>query len=149
MEVGVGLVDRLQVGLFGDALARDRGPELVVHHLDLLVDQDVGELERRVRDRVFDDPVGELVACPVEGVALESLLDVRSQRVDVGKVTERPDEILVEIGQDLRAQLAQLDREMGLLAGELGLRVVVREGDVELGRAADLEADEICSRSPG
>ena len=53
------------------------------------------------------------------------------------------DEVLVEVGQDLLAQLAQLDREMGHLAGELGLRVVVGEGDVEFGRAADLEPDEI------
>ena len=32
---------------------------------------------------------------------------------------------------------------MGRLAGQLRLRVVVREGDVELGRAADLEPDEV------
>ena len=70
-------------------------------------------------------------------------LDVRPQRVDVGEVAERPDEVLVELGQDLLAQLAQLDREVGGLAGQLGLRVVVGEGDVELGRAADLEPDEV------
>ena len=83
------------------------------------------------------------MACPVERVALEALLDVRPQRVEVGEVAERPDEVLVELGQDLLAQLPQLDREMGRLAGQLGLRVVVREGDVELGRAADLEPDEV------
>ena len=49
----------------------------------------------------------------------------------------------VQLGQDLLAQLAQLDREVGDLPGQLGLRVVLREGDVELGRAADLEADEV------
>ena len=71
MEVGLGLVDGLEVRLLGDALARERAAELVVHHLDLLVDQDVRQLQRRVGDGVLDDLVGELVACPVEGVALE------------------------------------------------------------------------------
>ena len=74
-ELGVqvvgGLLDRLEVGLLGDALARERAAELVVHDLDLLVDQHVGQLDGRVGDGVFDDPVGEAVAGAVEGVALE------------------------------------------------------------------------------
>ena len=69
VEVGLGLVHDLEIGLLGDALAGERGAELVVHHLDLLVDEDVGQLERRVGDGVLDDPVGELVAGAVEGVA--------------------------------------------------------------------------------
>ena len=73
----------------------------------------------------------------------ETRLDVGSERVEVGEVAERPDEVLVEIRQDLLAQLAQLDREVGGLPGQLGLGVVVREGDVEFGRAADLQAEQI------
>ena len=103
-----------------------------------------GSSTRRVRDGVLDDPVGELVARPVEGVALEPRLDVGPQRVDVGEVAERADEVVVEVGQDLLAQLPELDREMRLLRRPARLgRVVVGEGDVELGRAADLEADEV------
>ena len=41
VHLGVGLVDRLEVGLLGHALPGERAAELVVHHLDLLVDQDV------------------------------------------------------------------------------------------------------------
>ena len=62
MEVGVGLAGDLEVGLLADALARQGAAELVVHDLDLLVDEHVGQLEGGVRDRVVDDPVGELVA---------------------------------------------------------------------------------------
>ena len=62
----------LEVGLLADPLPGERAAELVVHHLDLLVDEDVGQLERRVGDGVLDDLVGELVAGPVEGVALEA-----------------------------------------------------------------------------
>ena len=92
--------------------------ELVVHHLDLLVDQDVGQLERRVGDRVLDDLVGEVVARPVEGVALEPLADVGPERVEVLEVAHRPGEVVVELGQDLLAQLLEVDREVGLLAGQ-------------------------------
>ena len=143
MHVGIGLVEGLEIGLLGDALPGERRAELVVHHLDLLVDEDVRQLERRVRDGVLDDAVGEPVPRPVEGVALEARLDVRPQGIDVGEVTERADEVGVEVGQDLLAQLAELDREMRLCPGHLLGRVVVGEGDVELGRTADLEPFEI------
>ena len=106
VEVGIGLVDRLEIGLLGDPLPRDRAAELVVHHLDLLVDEDVRELERRVGDGVVDDPVGELMARSVDGVALETDLDVGTQRVEVGEVAEGPDEVGIELGLDLLAQLA-------------------------------------------
>ncbi len=69
--------------------------------------------------------------------------DVRLEGREVGELAKGADEVLVELRQDLLAQLANLDREVGLLAGQLGLGVVLREGDVELGRAADLEADEV------
>ena len=143
MHLGIGLVERLQIGLLGDALSRERAAELVVHHLHLLVDQDVRQLDGRVGDRVVDDPVGELVACPVERVALESRPDIGAQLLEVCEIAERADEVVVELGLDLLAQLAELDREVGLLAGQLGLGVVVGERDVELGRATDLETQQV------
>ena len=121
VQLGVGLLDRLEVGLLGDPLPGERAAELVVHHLDLLVDQDVRELDGRVGDGIIDDLVGELVARAVEGVALEAGLDIGAQRREVGEVAERADEVGVELGQDLLAQLAELDREVGRLAGQLGL----------------------------
>ena len=47
--------------------------------LDLLIDQYLGEVDAGIRDRVLDDPVGELVPRPVEGIAFEALLDVGLQ----------------------------------------------------------------------
>ena len=96
-----------------------------------------------VGDGVLDDPVGEGVARPVEGVALEARPDVGAQGGEVGEVAQRPDEVVVEVGLDLLAKLPELDLEVGRLAGQLGLRVVVREGDVEALRAADLEPDQV------
>ena len=113
MEVGLGLVDDLEVGLLGDALPGERAAELVVHHLDLLVHEDLGQLEGRVGHGVLDDPVGELVAGPVDGVALEPLLDVGSQGGHVGEVAELGREVGVEIGQDLLAELLELDARNG------------------------------------
>ncbi len=117
--------------------------ELVVHHLDLLVDQDVRQLDGRVGDRVFDDPIGEVVARPVERVPLEPGADVGTQRIDVREVAEGPDEIGIELGQHLLAELLELDLEMGRLAGQLGLGVVVGEGDVERGGIADLQTQQV------
>ena len=148
VHVGIGLVEGLQIGLLGDALPGERRAELVVHHLDLLVDEDVRQLERRVRDGVLDDAVGEPVPRPVEGIPLETRLDVRPQGLDVGEVTERADEVGVEIGQDLLAQLPELDREMRLCAGHLLGRVVVGEGDVELGRTPTSSPSRFASK-PG
>ena len=116
VEVGVGLLDDLEVGLLGDALASEARPELVVHHLDLLVDQHLGQLDGGVGDGVLDDPVGELVARAVEGVALEAVLDVGPQRGEVVEVAELAREVVVEVGQDLLAQLLELDREVRRLA---------------------------------
>ena len=80
MEVLLGLAGCLQVGVLGNALPRQTHPEFVVHHLDFLVHQDVGELHGRVGHGVFDEPVCELVPGPVQGVALEPLLHLRPQR---------------------------------------------------------------------
>ena len=74
---------------------------------------------------------------------LEPAADVRPQRVERLEVAEARDEVVVEVGQDLLAQLLELDAEMGRLAGHRRLRVVLRERDVELGRVADLEPDEV------
>ena len=54
-----------------------------------------------------------------------------------------PDEVVVELGQDLLAQLRSSTAKWAGLPGQLGLGVVVGERDVELGRVADLEADEV------
>ena len=70
VHVRVGLFESLEVGLLGDPLPGEGGTELVVHHLDLLVDQDGGQLHGRVRDRVLDDLVGEAVTGAVERIAL-------------------------------------------------------------------------------
>jgi hypothetical protein len=65
-EVGVdlllGLADDLEVRLLADALAGQRGAQLVVHDLDFLVDQDVRQLDRGVVGGVLDDLVREVVA---------------------------------------------------------------------------------------
>ena len=113
----------LEVRLLADPLPGERRPELVVHHLDLLVDQDVGQLDGRVGDGVLDDLVGELVAGPVEGVALEALWTSASQRGRGPR--SRPStaaNVVVGVGQDLLAELLEVDLEVGLLAGERLLR---------------------------
>ena len=143
MEVRLGLVRRLEVRRLGDPLASEGGAELVVHHLDLLVDQDVRELDGGVGDRIFDDPVGEAVTGPVEGIALEALADLDAQRRQVGEVAHRPGELVVRLGQHLLAELLDLDREVGRRAGQLGLAVVGGKVDVELGGVADRQADEM------
>ncbi len=143
VEVVGGLLDGLEVGLLGDALAGERGAELVVHHLDLLVDQHVGQLDRRVRDGVLDDLVGEAVPGAVEGIALEPAADVGLQLLDRPEAPRLGQEVVVEVGLDLLAQLLELDAEVGDLAGQARLAVVLRERDVELGRLPDLEPDEV------
>ena len=70
--IGLGLLDGLEVGLLTDPLAGQGGAELVVHHLDLLVDQDVRELERGVGDGVLDDPIGKPVTGAIEGISLKA-----------------------------------------------------------------------------
>ena len=87
-----------------------------------------GRSSGRVGDGVLDDPVGEPVARPVEGVALEPGLDVGAQGVEVGEVAQRGDEVVVELGQDLLAELAQLDLEVG------GLRRPARSPGSRRGR---------------
>ena len=62
--------------------------------------------------------------------------DVGPEGGQVGVVAHRLGERVVGVGQDLLAQLLEVDREVGLLAGQRRLRVVVGERDVELGRLA-------------
>ena len=143
VQIGLGLGHRLEIGLLGDPLPGEARPELVVEDLDLLVDEDVRQLDGRVCHGVLDDPVGEAVPGAIEGVALEPDGDLGAQRVEIGERAHRPGELVVEVGQDLLAQLLELDREMGRLAGQGGLPVVLREVDVELGRATHRQADEV------
>ncbi len=99
VEVGLGLVGDLDVGLLGDALPGEARPELVVHDLGFLVDEDLGQLEGRVGDGVVDDLVGELVARLVEGVALEPSPDVVAKGRQLLEVAELRGEVVVERGQ--------------------------------------------------
>ena len=112
------LLGGLEVRLLADALAGELRAELVVHHLDLLVDQDVGQLDGRVGDGVLDDLVGELVARPVERVAAEPLVDVGLERGEVRVVAHVLGERVVGVGEDLLAQLLEVHGEVRLLAGE-------------------------------
>ena len=143
VQVRLGLAGGLEVRVLGDPLAGEAGAELVVHHLDLLVDQHVGQLDGRVGDRVLDDLVAELVAGTVERVAAEPLADVRLERREVLVVAHRLGERVVGVGEDLLAELLEVHLEVGDLAGERRLRVVLRERDVELGGLAGLEADDV------
>ena len=61
----------------------------------------------------------------------------------VAKSPRLAQEVVVELGQDLLAKLLEVDREVGRLAGQARLAVVLGEGDVELGRVAGLEPDEV------
>ena len=114
-----------------------------MHDLDLLVDQDVGQLEGRVRGRVLDDLVCELVARLVEGVPLEARLDLHPHGGKVGERAQRAREVVVLDGQDLLAELLQVDLEPGGRSGEGRFGIVVGEGDVEAGRLARLQPDEV------
>ena len=58
-----------------------------MHHLDLLLDEDVGQVDRGVGDGVLDDLVGEAVAGLVESVPLEPLRDLLAE---VGEVLKSP-----------------------------------------------------------
>ena len=69
-------------------------------------------------------------------------MSVRSDG-EVVEVAELVEEVVVELGQDLLAQLLELDLELDGLAGQLGLGVVVREGDIEFGRLARLQPDQV------
>ena len=69
-------------------------------------------------------------------------MSVCSASID-SKLAEAGQEVLVEVGLDLLAELLELDAEMGRLAGHRRLRVIVRERDVELRRVTDLEPDQV------
>ena len=79
----------------------------------------------------------------VEGIALESLADVDAQGREIGVVTHRGREFVVELGQDLLAQLFELDFEVRRFAGQLGFGVIVRERHVELRALPRPEAGDV------
>ena len=143
MEIRFALLEDLEVGLLADALPRERRPELVVEDLDLLVDQDVGQVDRRVGYRVVDDLVRELVTGAVERVAFEARADLGAHLGHAGKVAHRLGEGVVGVGQDLLAQLLDLGPEMDRLAAQRLLGVVIGERDVELGRLPHPESLEV------
>ena len=143
VELVGGLAGRREIGLLGDPLAGERPAQLVVHHLDLFLDEDVGEVDGRVLHGIVDDPVREAVAGPVQGVALQPLADLRAEGGHVGEVAHRRREVVVGRRQQLLAELLQLHAEVALGTAERLLLVVVGEGDVELDRIARLETDEV------
>ena len=80
VELLVALAGDLRVGLLADPLAGEGAAELVVHDLDLLLDEDVGQVDRGVGDGVLDDPVGELRGgpCPGRSARAACLISTRS-----------------------------------------------------------------------
>ena len=115
-----------QVVVVGDALLGQADAQLVEHDLDLALDQQVGQLERGIGHGELDDPVGEDVARAIQRVALQPAPDLRPQRVEV--LVLRPTSATKSSsssGSRLVAQLEQRDLELGRLAGQLRLRVVV------------------------
>ena len=143
VEVGLGLLHHLEIGLLGDALAGDRAAELVVHHLDLLVDEHLGQLD--VALATAYSMILSANSWRARSIAFASSRRWMSvaQRLEVVEVAQLVDEVVVELGQDLLAQLLDVDREVHRLAGQLGLAVVLGERDVELGRARRLQPDEV------
>ena len=137
------LAGGLEVGLLRDPLACQRAAQLVVHHLDLLVHEEVRDLERGVLHRVVDDPVGEPVAGPVQRVAAQPLSDLRAELGQVRELALRGGERVVRDRQHLLAQLPDRDREVGRGALQRRLLVVERERDVELGGVAGPQAHEM------
>ena len=67
----------------------------------------------------------------------------RLERGEVRVLAHVLGERVVRGREDLLAQLLELHGEVDLLAGEALLRVVLGEGDVEVGELAGLEADEV------
>ena len=144
VEVGLGLVRRLEIGRLGDPLPGERRAELVVHHLDLLVDEDVRQLQGGVGDGVLDDPVGEPVAGPVERAPLEAARGSpgggrpSSAKSPIDRANSSSASGMTFSRSSLSSTAKWADG-----AGEVRLAVVGREVDVELGRVADREADDV------
>ncbi len=70
-------------------------------------------------------------------------LDVGAQLVERAELAEAGQEVVVDLGQDLLAELLDGHAEVGDLAGQAGLAVVLREGDVEVDGVVDLGPDEV------
>ena len=96
-----------QVVLVADALLGEAHLELVEHHVDLAVDEQVGQRDGRVRGRVLDDPLGERMARAVERVAAHPLAEVGAERGEVVVGPDRCGEVVVELRQAPLAQLAE------------------------------------------
>ena len=77
------------------------------------------------------------------GPLLHRVADLGAQLVDGLDVADRCGELVVHLGQELLAQVEQLDLEVRLLAAQLLDAVVVGEGDVEALRVADRHPDQL------
>ena len=77
------------------------------------------------------------------GALLHRVADLRPQLVEGLHVADALRELIGDLGQQLLAQVEQLDLEVSLLALQLLDPVVVGEGDVEALRLADLHPDQV------
>ena len=143
MELLGRLVDGLAIGLLGDALPRQRAAQLVVHDLDLLVDEEVRDLDGGVLHRVVDDAVREAVTGAVEGVAVQPRPHLGPQGGQVGELAQGRRERIVGDRQDLLAELPERDVEVSSGALQGLVLVVERERDLELGRVARPQAHQV------
>ena len=126
-----GLLDRLQVGGLLDALLGQPHAQLVVHDLDLALDEQLGDGHRRVGHGELDDALREDVPRPIPSAGCQPARDVV---LEVGQIAEAADglgEGIVRIGQVGHPKLAQRDRELDVLAGQRRLAIVGREGQRE------------------
>ncbi len=102
------------------ALARAGGDELV------------GQLDRRRGDRGVDRGDAEVLLGALVDRLADALGDVGAQLLERVELGGLGGEVVVELGQDLFPHLLDLDREDGVLAGQLLGLVVLGEGDLDL-----------------
>ncbi len=151
-QLGQQLLGRLlgerQVLVHPDPLLGEPRAQLVAHDLDLVGDHHLGQLDRRVGGGEVDDPVAERVARLGLGALLHRVADLGPQLVEGLDVADALRELVGDLGQQLLAQVEQLDLEVGLLALQLLDTVVIGEGDVEALRLADAIPTRLSSQ-PG
>ena len=110
-----------------------------LRHLDL-------RLRRRRRPR---RPRGTRASIARSSASRDARLDLAAQLVERVEAARLDGEVVVELRQALLLDLLDLDRERGVLAGEVLGRVVVREGDLDRALVAGRGARRAAPRSPG
>ena len=79
----------------------------------------------------------------------DALADLLAQLVERVVAAGLDGELVVQLGQPLLLDLLDLDRELGVLAGQVLGRVVVGEGDVATVRSSPAAPPSSCSSKPG